>query len=697
MQMREAGWHRAACERGHYHVQFRPGAGAAVEGGVARVCSTRKPTGLIVMLGVILVLGGCVGGGGGTSGDQPANRRELVIGVDEIPTTLDPAQNFDQIPIAILHLVAGTLFNVAPDGKSVSMGLAASMQQDDDRLIVKLKPGLKFSDGSALTAADVVASFDFYLHDKTNGYLTSDFASIAKVTAVDDLTVMFDLKYPYPSLPFALAQAEMAILPSQSIEAKGASAEKPFAGAPLPSAGQFRVQSLTTNEIILHANPYYAGSRPSVKTLIFKQIVDPDTRLAGVQSGQLDYADDIPPKETGQLSAPVEVRTVQAAFGTQFLQMNNRPNSLLSDVRIRKAISLAVDRNQINQIAYGGNASPSLGLFSKSSKFYKPFVSPDPDVASAKKLLAGTKCAKGCTLDMIAISGSQTGIDTATVVQQNLKAIGINVRVQLSPAAVIAEDLNQGNFDLSPTGLYFTDGVADSILYWSIGSYLAGWSGYSNPEVEQLIQTAKTTQGSALAAAVGKANAIFERDLPFTPLVGFPVVAASRIPTKLFGTDPLSSTMSASYPRPSMAEPPKPDPEEGRPHDGTCPRSVGVGPQIGIVALVVTVGTDLLVRLVPGDPARTILGDRAPPEEVNALRQELGLDQPVLRQVGDALVKLAHGDLGTSFVYRGQNVTTLIVPGLGVTASLALSAVVLSLLVGIPLGLGARAGPPLRS
>lgn len=517
-----------------------PGWERAVKGRTFRpMRKTRKTTGLIVMLAVMLASGGCVGGGGseGAPGGQPTHARELVIGVDEIPTTLDPTQIFDQIPIAIIHLVGGTLFNVSPDGKSVSMGLAASMQQNGDRLVVNLKPGLKFSNGSALRAADVVASFDFYLHDKTNGYLTSDFASIAKVTAVNDLTVKFDLKYPYPPLPFALAQAEMAILPLQSIEAADASAKKLYA-RPLPTAGQFRVQSLTKDEIILQANPHYAGSQPSVKTLTFKYIDDPNARLAQVQSGQLDYADDIPPKQTGQLSAPVQVRRVQAAFGTNFLQMNTRPNSLLSDVRIRKAISLAVNRNQINQIAYGGNASPALGLFSKSSKFYKPFVSPDPEVAGAKKLLAGTKCANGCTLDMIAISGSQTGIDTATVVQQNLQAIGINVRVQLAPAAVIAEDLNKGNFDLSPTGLYFTDGVPDSILYWSIGSYLAGWSGYSNPEVKQLIQTTKTTQGPALAAAVGKANAIFERDLPFTPLVGYPVVAASRVPARLFGTAP---------------------------------------------------------------------------------------------------------------------------------------------------------------
>lgn len=498
---------------------------------------TQKTTSLIAVIGVALALGGCGGGGKGPS--QPAEKQELVIGVDEIPTTLDPGQNFDQLPIAILHLVSGTLVNLRPDGKDVTMGLAASLQQSDDSLVVKLKPALKFSDGSGLTATDVAASFDFYLKDQTNGYATQ-FASIAKVTAVDDATVKFDLKYPYPALPLMLAQAEMAVLPARSIEAKGASAKDLYAGDPLPSAGQFRVQSLTKDEIVLQANPNYgtAGPLPSVKTLTFKQINDPNARLAQVQSGQLDYADAIPPKQTGQLTAPVEVRKVQAAFGTNFLQMNNRTSSVLSDVNIRKAVSLAVDRNQINQVAYGGNAAPSLGLFSKSSQFYKAFAAAGPDVAGAKALLAGTKCANGCTLQCVAISGSQTGIDTATVVQQNLKAIGIDVHIQLSPAAEIADDLNKGNFDLSPTGLYFTDDIADDTLYWSIGSFLADYSGYANPQVTQLIQAAKTATGSALTATVADANAIFERDLPFTPLVGYPVVAASRVPATLFGIDP---------------------------------------------------------------------------------------------------------------------------------------------------------------
>ena len=110
--------------------------------------------------------------------------------------------------------------------------------------------------------------------------------------------------------------------------------------------------------------------------------------------------------------------------------------------------------------------------------------------------------------------------------------------------------------------------------------------------------------------------------------------------------------------------------------------------QIALVAIIVTIGTSLLVRLVPGDPALTILGDKATPEALQALHTELGIDKPVLQQVLDAFGRLLQGDLGTSFAYRGQDVITLIGPALGVTGSLAATAIVLSVIVGVPAGLG---------
>ncbi|WP_159613972.1 ABC transporter permease [Glutamicibacter sp. JC586] len=109
--------------------------------------------------------------------------------------------------------------------------------------------------------------------------------------------------------------------------------------------------------------------------------------------------------------------------------------------------------------------------------------------------------------------------------------------------------------------------------------------------------------------------------------------------------------------------------------------------QIVLVALFVTIGTTVLIRLVPGDPARSILGARASDESVKALNSELGLDLPLFEQLTNAVLNLFRGDLGTSFAFRGQDVISLILPSLSVTAALAAIALTLSAVSGIAVGL----------
>lgn len=107
---------------------------------------------------------------------------------------------------------------------------------------------------------------------------------------------------------------------------------------------------------------------------------------------------------------------------------------------------------------------------------------------------------------------------------------------------------------------------------------------------------------------------------------------------------------------------------------------------VAVVAGVVVV-TFALIHLVPGDPALTILGQRATPESLAALRAELGEDRPLLSQFGTFVGDLAHGDLGTSITQQGRAVTSIIGPSLGVTFSVIAVTVVLSLAIGVPLGL----------
>lgn len=492
---------------------------------------THKTSGSIVALGVVMAVTAC----GGASGTTDKVNDTLKIGVPVIPTTLDPGKGVFRSEVAILQLASGMLTTIDEDGKGVGMGLAQSVTAGPDRFVVTLKPKLKFSDGSPITATDVVASFEHYLADKTSG-VAYTFAPIRKVTARNDLTVDFDLKQPYPSLPFVLAFPSSAIIPAKSIETEGKNLYK---GAPLPTAGRFQVASLQKDQITLRANPNYAGPQPSTKTLVFKSVTDSNARLAQVQGGEIDYAEAISPKQAAQLSGLVQARTARNVIGSYMLILNNRRNSLLSDVRLRRAIAVAIDRNQINKVAYAGQSQPTLGLFASSSSYYKPFLPAGSDVESAKQLLVGTKCANGCTLRLMVASDDQTRVDTAVVVQQNLQAIGIQVKIQTADSATVEEGQGKGTCDVCVNSTYGYGDLPDDIAGYLLGSSTqTALGGYSSAEMDRILGQLATSSGSARDAAAGRVNALFENDVPLVPVLDYLVSSASRVPSERFHMGP---------------------------------------------------------------------------------------------------------------------------------------------------------------
>lgn len=489
-----------------------------------------KTKGLLVALGVMLTLAGC---GAPADNGNSAGGTMLKIGVGAIPTTLDPGRATLRQQYSILQLTAGTLTSQDRDGKNFGMRLAASVEPGDKQFVFHLKPGLKFSDGSALTSRDVVATFQYYLADKTSAY-RANFNAVEKVEARGDLTVVFDLKRPYPALPFILAYPSSAILPAKSIESRGVG--DLYKGDPLPTAGQFTVQAVAQDQITLQANANYVGEQPSTKTVVFKKITDPAGRLAQVRGGQIDYADDITPKSVGQITSPVEAHSAIGINGAQFLVMNNRGTSVLSDVRIRQAISLAINRSQITQVAWSGQTRPVQSLFPDASPYSAPFLQTDSDAQRAKEELADTQCASGCTLRLIVASDNEPRSDVAVVVQQNLKAIGIQVNIEKSESATVAKSSNEGNFDLLISGTY--DNIPGGYFAYALGPAVeALHTGYSNAEMDRLLQQVETTSGADLTAAIAQVNAQFAKDMPMAPIAEYSVISASRVPADRFTTD----------------------------------------------------------------------------------------------------------------------------------------------------------------
>lgn len=487
-----------------------------------------------VVLMLSLAAAACSSPGSSETSDEGADG-SLIVGVEQIPKSLNPGRTFESTALAILSITQGTLVKQTPDGSDVTMELAESIESTDDRLVVKLKPDLKFSDGSALTATDVAASFEYYKTAKLNG-ASYTLDALDKVEAVDDLTINFDLGYRFQSLPLVLALPQSAIIPSEAIEADP---KDPWASGALPSAGQFAVESLERNEMTLQVNPNYAGETPDTKTIVFKGIPDANARMAQLQSGQLDYANNLPPKQAAQLSDPIRVDTTENALGVTYFGMNNRDNSVLSDVRIRKALSMAIDRQQVNEVAFAGFNAPQLSIWSNESPYYAavPYLSDTADVEAAQQMLVGTACEDGCTLKMVAYADFADLLDSATVVQQNLAAIGITVQIEKSDSSTVLEWKSEGNYDISVDQYY--DYWPAAAANWGLGpAVMAVRTGYSSVEMNDLIEQADRKSGSARDAVFAEINALFAEDLPWAPIAGLVRVAGSRVPAETFSLDP---------------------------------------------------------------------------------------------------------------------------------------------------------------
>jgi ABC-type transport system substrate-binding protein len=492
----------------------------------------RSSVALLVALGAMLSV--VTLGAARTSND--ADAKNLKIAIQLGPTILDPAQNYGRAQLGVLQLASGTLTTLSRDGKRLSMTLASSVKPaGSKRFVVTLKPNLKFSDGSPLNANDVAASFRYYLSSPTAGFGFM-FTAIKQVTASGDRTVTFDLKRPYPSLPYILSYPTAAIMPAQGIKARGP--KKLFNFPLLPTAGQFQVSAFKPTSITLKANPNYVGKKASAQTVTFQTITDPFARIAQAQSGQVDYADELPPSAITQISAPASPRTTTSVNGIYFLALNNRKNSVLSDVRIRKAVALAINRSQMNQVVWKGKNQFALGMFAKASRYYHGFLPTTPNITRAKALLAGTKCASGCTLQSIA-HVDEVFRQIALITQQNLKAIGITVKITEADLGTVDERSLAGDFDFRPIFNFDNGDILDGYLYWLIGPAIeASYTGYQSPKMNRLINKASSSVGPARSSAVAQMNALFEKDVPFAPIAGVVVLSSSRVPSALFDLDP---------------------------------------------------------------------------------------------------------------------------------------------------------------
>jgi peptide/nickel transport system substrate-binding protein len=456
---------------------------------------------------------------------------QITFANDQVVTSLDPTvapdYEFDQ-----LTLLWGGFLTTYGEGKP-EMASAVSPSDGYRTWTVKLREGVKFSNGTPVKAQDVVASFERVA--KTPGAATNEFigplvSNLSSVSANGSSTAIFRFNQPFPDFAKQVSIPEFAIIP-----ASGVAEGKAFWKHPI-SAGRYAISSadLVNGSFKFTLNPNYPLTQPKVKTIVVTAVPDPATRLAELKDSQIQYAENLPGDLLSQVTGNLRVDPAPWFGGSLFLQPNLEKGAVMSDVRIREAINLAVNRPQISQTALGGETAgkPLYGIPWNQTNAAPNVASFSPNIAKAKELLKGTACQNGCTLKTVYYTDAVWQLPvTIQVVAQQLSKIGIKLALDGIP--LTSTDVYPSGWELwmNWTGDY--DNSATFLSNYYVTSVWQTKYGFSDAAMTALGKKMAIASPNQLTPLVQQANQLFAQYLPIIPLTTLTYLAGSSLPASV--------------------------------------------------------------------------------------------------------------------------------------------------------------------
>jgi peptide/nickel transport system substrate-binding protein len=359
----------------------------------------------------------------------PSGRAVMAFHVTISPSWFDPSTAPPQItPFGVLYAIHDALVRPYP-GHKMGPSLAESWQESADGKTYefKLRPGLKFHNGDALTTEDVKFSFERY--KGASAKILQD--NVASIEIVDPQVVRFHLKAPWPdfmTIYGTTASAAGIVVPKKYLTQVG---EDAFKKHPI-GAGPYKFVSQKPGlEVELEANTGYWRRVPNVKTLILKSVPEATTRAVMVKTGEADigYVLDGPEAEAIQKDQRMQVVSSKHAsiFWIEFTEQWDT-KSPWHDKRLRQAVNLALDRKRINEAACLGFCPPAGVIVPRVMDFALQVEPPPYDLQKAKQLVAEAGYPNGLDAgEFTAIPGFPT---VAEAVVNDLNAAGIRVRLR---------------------------------------------------------------------------------------------------------------------------------------------------------------------------------------------------------------------------------------------------------------------------
>lgn len=483
-----------------------------------------------------------------TAPEQTSGEKQLAVQIGPNPETIDPALNsaIDGANM-ILHAFE-TLLTVDKDGQ-IAPGQAETYETSEDGLTwtFHLRDGLKWSDGTDLTANDFVYSWKRVCDPELAAPYADTVLSMVEgfgeaiegnldalnVTAPDDKTFVVQLANPCPYFASLAAFATLSPVQEATVEANGDA----WAIAPetYVSNGPFYVTEwVPDSHIVMSKNPnYWDADAIKLDSIKFVLMEDANAAYSAYQTGEILFAKTIPTEEIPTLSQGDEF-FVEPIIGTYYISMNDQKEPF-TNALVRKALSLAIDREYVANTLMQGTYSPAYNfmgpgwvdtdgsVFMDNANNGEPYISSDyeANLAEAKELLAEAGYPDGEGLPSLTYSTNDQGYHKAVAeyLQSAWKELGITLDVEVVEWSSFTPMRRAGDYEISRNGWVGDYADPSNMLELMYSSNGNNDGKYSNEAFDAAIEKSRVTVDTAeRSAALHEAEDIMMEDMSCIPV-----------------------------------------------------------------------------------------------------------------------------------------------------------------------------------
>ena len=334
--------------------------------------------------------------------------------------TLDPQKTVDSASLSVIQMINQKLFKIDNDGNIIPEIAEEVTKVDTKTTLIKIKKDLFFSNGEPVTVDDVLFSLN---RAKESPRMTQDFYMIESFEKVDDATIKVKTFYEAGNLLHKLASMGASIMNKKALEEN----ENNIIGS-----GMFKLKEWVAGDrLVLERNEYFKEANSNVKEIIIKFIPEANSRMIMLETGEVDIAEALLPLDFQKISKEDDKFTTveMQSSSNMFIGFDLRDKHL-SDKRVRQAIAYAINNQDIVDSIYNGSATVATSPIPKITTGHNENSNPyEQNIEKAKELLAEAGYPNGFDI-VLNVNEDNQRVDTAVVIQDNLKAIGINVQIK---------------------------------------------------------------------------------------------------------------------------------------------------------------------------------------------------------------------------------------------------------------------------